>query len=332
MDAPGTPESAASWRADPEALAKIDQHLLDWQQGDVASPGIVMHIARQELPVTAEANELADVDDEPGPLAVFVATESMAVVSQTCDVIRGCAERPFVKVSPVVRLRDQELADARARRLPRYAALPGLADDAFADLDYTTTLEKPVLVGLERTVGCNTSSSIKQFSAAVARHGGRFAFPDDVHSTLQPLRRRLTKRAGKDSPEGQCVDRILQIRASATPAWDDPGGYALRLDFILPVDELEAEPLDELDSDLAAWCQGKEPPGIAARLNNTPTSQMLDRQFLWMWLVDQWAALAIPTGQVVSVEAFVETEGTYTLWQVGTSEQLDLDSLTTSGS
>src|SRR5581483_9767840 len=88
--------------------------------------------------------------------------------------------RPFVQVAPLVQLDGQSLAYARSGRSPRFAAVVAVSDDVFADLDRTTTIEKAVLAGLERERGCPDDASARAFSAAVARHRGRFAFPDDL--------------------------------------------------------------------------------------------------------------------------------------------------------
>jgi len=289
----------------------------------------MMHVARQDSPITRDA-AVAAAGKLPGPFVVITEVEAVAVVSQTCDIVRECASRPFVKVSPIVHLAGQELANAVARRSPRYAAVPGYANDAFADLNHTTTLEKPVLAGLDRSTGCNSPSSKQQFAAAVARHGGRFAFPDDVDQALNRLALRITKRAGKNSPEGACVDRVLQIRASATPSWDDPSGYTISLVFILPHGELDAVPNDEVDVDLSTWCDGRDAVDIAKRLVEAPAARAADREFLWMTLAGIWAGLALPVGLVVAVVGSVETEDSYTLWQHESSEQLYFDNLTDS--
>lgn len=220
--------AAEPWRADPSLVERIDAALRDWQQGDIARPGLALHLARADAPTTPEASEAGGSEDEV--VAIVTEFDAVVVTSQTCDVVRSSQDRPFVKVSPLVRLDGDALAGAKARRRPRYAAVPGGGEDAFADLDRETTLEKAVLVGLDRTNGCLTNDDSRRFGSAVARHFGRYAFPDEVTRSLEPLRKRLSAKAGKvGSAQGRRFDEIVQIRAQIPRQWVAPVHFEAQL-------------------------------------------------------------------------------------------------------
>jgi hypothetical protein len=103
---------------------------------------------------------------------VISCPEGVVAVSQTCDLIKlGTAE---VQVSPVVRLAEPEAGAARSGRQPRYALLPRLGPNYFADLSVVTTIHKSLLLtsfrehGLD---GSNLTSVRSHHSLARSRAG-----------------------------------------------------------------------------------------------------------------------------------------------------------------
>lgn len=319
------------WRADDDLAARVNAALADCRQGDVIANCTTLSLALAASPLSPEAAELAG----EGVKALHVNFEHVAVVTQSCDVIRDCRHRPYVQVAPIVRLTGQTLALAGKRKLPRYAAVPGAGADAFADLDRCTTLEKTVLAGLDRVRGCTTDVEIDYFAAGVAKHRDRFAFPDDWHEATKKLAKRVEARAGRDSPEGRCVDAVTQIRAVATPAWDASDGYSAQLEFIVEAEALGA--LDDNDNSVE--------PVIVDFLQTNPTDAELCKQIddlaaeattatrsvLWTALAQRWAALVEPTGRVKEVSGSAESELTYPVFRLDRSAQLEFDYLSAAG-
>jgi len=215
------PSADDGWQPSEDDTARVDAQLERWRQGDVGRPGINVHVGNVAVPLVVEDRDALEEDHEGGEVrAILSDVEAVAIVSQTCDVVRSCAQRPFVKVSPVVTLTGELLANASAGRVPRYAALPGLGADVFADLDRCTTITKSTLAGMNHERGCPDDKSIADFGEAVGRHHERYAFPDFVERALGPLSSQMAKRARKNSPEGRCVDSLVEVRAVATPEWD----------------------------------------------------------------------------------------------------------------
>lgn len=324
----------SDWTPDPDVAARVDAKTLLWQQGDVVAGGAwSLHLANANRPLTPEAAE----SGATGVTSVVAETDGMVTVSQTCDIVRSCYDpasgqsRPYVQMSPLVRLQGDDLKNAIAGRIPRFARVPGVGSNTFADLDRCTTVEKSIIAALPFTRGCPDTADQLSFGATVARHRARFPFPDDVVKTLRPIQQRLINRAGKNSPEGHRVDDLEQVRAAAYPAWGDPGGYVVELHFVVGPDVLSAvTPEDEPPSDdVVAWLASNPTTAdVAARLEQLPSgATAATRSYLWSFLVQQWAALGNPDGLVREVRAIAESADSYPISWLARSAQLELDHL-----
>lgn len=194
----------AEWRPDADLVRRVDAATDQWQQGDIVLRALASHVGAADAPLTPETAEVVGA----GVKLVEVAFDESAVITPTCDIIRSAGRRPFIQIAPIVRLAGQELANASAGRIPRYAPVPGLDENAFADLNRCTTAEKTLLAGLRQVRGCPDDASLLAFSRAVARHRARFAFPDAWELAARALKTRITKRAGKNTPEGRCIDAL----------------------------------------------------------------------------------------------------------------------------
>ena len=79
----------------------------------------------------------------------------LSVVTQTCDLVRRCEDRPFVEVCPLVEVEDSTLHEIQRGRRPNYAFIPGVAERSLvADLDRVMTVEKSVVATWDRVRGC----------------------------------------------------------------------------------------------------------------------------------------------------------------------------------
>jgi hypothetical protein len=202
--------------ADPEQQAAVDRALAEWRQGDcVVAPELFLWRAEPARPLTAASEQGCDPDS--GATAAEVL--GLVVLTQTCDVVRACAERPYVEVAPLVAL----AAPAGIGSSPRYAPLPALAADGlFADLDRSMTVEKAVVAGWSRREGCRNEDERRAFAARLERKRGRFAFPDAFVEWMRPLQKRLTEKHNKGSPEGAALRALREIRVHALPSWEAP--------------------------------------------------------------------------------------------------------------
>ena len=191
---------------------RIDAALREWRQGDVIleSPLRFIHHADLTHPVSEEAVTQPAMDGEATTLAVLESEEDgFVLVTQTCDVVRGCRERPYVELAPLVEVSPAVLAEVRGLRRPGFGYVPAVAErNLVADLDRTMTIEKGVLVGLPRLRGITTDAESRAFAAALARKRARFAFPNAFVDLIKPVAERLQRRYGRDSEEGRHVSAL----------------------------------------------------------------------------------------------------------------------------
>ena len=207
----------------------IDEALQVWRQGDVClDAGLeflhLADLARPHSPVSEQAADgltAAEETIEAGPTPVWDGVSGMVMLSQTCDVIRSCRDRPFVEVAPLVEMPATMVEEIRLLRRPAFAHVPATADRRLvADLDRTMTVEKAVVADWSRIRGCETDDELRSFALALARKRSRFAFPDDFVVATRGLQRRLSEKHNKRSPEGAHLRALGEIRVRATPDWD----------------------------------------------------------------------------------------------------------------
>lgn len=217
------------------------------------------------------------------------------VATQTCDLVRSCAARPFVELCPLVEVDPERLQEIRTGKRPGYAYLPLLSDRRLvADLDRTMTVEKPVIAACDRTPGCETDADIRRLSSALGRKRERFAFPDDFVSSVRSLQGRLVEKHSRDSDEGRALRSLREIRVRAAPAWDAP------------------------QVELFFWFIREE------------ASASFDGQS-WSTLSEKWLDRVAAEGRFQSVSGAVVTLQDLTAADYVESDPLDLDHLSSAG-
>ena len=232
----------------------------------------------------------AEVAEGGGDLAE-TQVSGFVVVSQSCDVVRSCVERPYVEVAPLVEVGSDELQTIERARRPRYAFIPGLRDRGLVgDLDRVMTVEKAVVAGWERVSGCVTDRQRRAFSQALTRKRSRFAFPDDFTELVRKLQSRLHEKHDKGTEEGEALRALREIRVGATPSWDD-------------------EVID-----IMLWF-----------IRNEGESDFNGRS--WDTLLERWLTLVPPTGRFRTVDGIVVTLDDLTARDYVESDPLDLDHL-----
>ena len=210
-------------------VENINLKLRDWRQGDVSlSSGLEsVHLADLSRPHSPQSIQAAQrlsseetaSSDSATPILDVVA--GIVMLSQTCDVIRDCKERPFVEVAPLVKLPEQVVAEVRKLRRPVFAYVPATAARFLvADLDRPMTVEKSIVARWDRIPGWTTEREIRDFALALSRKRARFAFPDDFVRAAQKLQRRLVDKHNKLSPEGDYLRALREIRVQAFPSWN----------------------------------------------------------------------------------------------------------------
>jgi hypothetical protein len=204
-------------QAESDEQKRIDAALEAWRQGDLALevPWFV-HAADPRQPLTSEAAQASG-----GPTAITSEVEGLVVLSQTCDIVRTCTERPFIEVAPLVQVSESVLGEVRRGRRPAYAFVPSMAERSLvAHLDRVMTVEKSLVASWTRTPGWTTDRELREFAQALARKRARFAFPEDFTGLTRKLQRRLQEKHDKQSAEGQALQALRELRVTAAPSWD----------------------------------------------------------------------------------------------------------------
>ncbi|WP_419183633.1 hypothetical protein [Scytonema hofmannii] len=201
-------------------IREVDDTLKEWCQGDCVL-GEYWFIQRfnPQRPLTSDS---ADVAQENTDL-VESEVKGFVVVTQTCDIVRSSADRPFVEVVPLVEVNEQLLYEIQKSRRPQFAYIPGVAElNLVADLDRVMTVEKAVVTQWERKVGCRSDEEIRALVQALARKRVRFAFPDDFGRFAKKLQTRMQDKHDKESAEGEALRTLREIRVRAAPSWNAP--------------------------------------------------------------------------------------------------------------
>lgn len=152
--------------------------LNDWRQGDFV-------LAPIELPILAF--------DQGETVVVFLNAEhGVAIVSQSCDIIRDVELKPFVQVAALERADEPELERTRTLGSPGLVYLPSLAPlGLVVNLDTVAAVQKEVVATWDRQPGCASDAEQRSLAAALARHRQRFAFPDEFNKAVKPVARQL---------------------------------------------------------------------------------------------------------------------------------------------
>ncbi len=268
--------------------ATIDNRLRAWRQGDcVLGEQWFVYRVDPRFGLTRGARAA----NEQGSDLAESLEAGLTVVTQTCDIVRHCEERPFLEVCPLVEVSDENFAEIRRGRRPAYAYLPLTAARLLVvDLDRVMTVEKAVAASWTRTAGWHTDQEARAFAHALARKRRRFAFPDDFVAFARKLVRRLTDKHASGSDEGRGLRSLREIRVQALPAWD--AAEVTLLFWCLRHDE-------------AAAFEGKS----------------------WADLAESWSELVPPSGRFVASFLQVATLNEMTAADYVGSDLLDLDHL-----
>ena len=291
------------------------------------------HFADLRQPVTAASVQVSQAASSQGVTNTRIGTsvEGLVVLTQTCDIRRASAQRPYVEVCPLVSVEPPIAAAAAAGERPNYAALPTLGDRAVADLDRVMTVEKGWLSLAATTPGWTTDSEIRRFQSAVARRYHRFAFPDDFTRSAEKLRAKIVSRHGKlTSPEGQLFSLVKQVRVRADPHWS-ASEVDVTLSFIIDADTLSEIPEEIADTpelnETLKWLSARQRSSsdIAERLLSESDAE--SKNVLWTRMAEAWARTCRPTGCIKSIFGEIRGADEYSIAEYWESSQLDLDHL-----
>ena len=213
-----------------EEEQEINEALQVWRQGDLSlDAGLeFVHLADLRRPHSPASVQVAEsvADDgeaiESDATVVVDKVPGLVMRTQTCDVLRGCRNRPFVEVAPLIEVPELWVKEIRRLKRPAFAYVSTTASKRLvADLDRTMTVEKAVVAGWARTPGWRSDEELRNFALALARKRSRFAFPDDFVAAAGNLQSHLAGRHNRQNEEGAHLRALREIRVRAAPSWED---------------------------------------------------------------------------------------------------------------
>ena len=260
---------------------EIDQALQVWRQRDISLNANLeflrfADLSRPHSPASVQVAAALAADGEAieaGVTAVLDEVRGVVMLSQTCDVVRGCRTRPFVEVAPLVEVDEQWIEEIRRLKRPAFAYVPKISDERLvADLDRVMTVEKALVAGWTHTPRWETDVEVRDFARALARKRSRFAFPDDFVAAARSLQPHLVDRHNKQTDEGAHLRALREIRVRAAPSWN-AGEVQLSWWFIRDADPVgvQVDWQTFLDHWLARFDQTgrfRLAPAIACRLDD----------------------------------------------------------------
>ena len=205
----------------------IDAVTKEWRQGDfiLDLPLPFVFITDAYNPLSDLAKEAAERHslEKSGFLPIPVSDKSIEgfmVLTQTCDIVRGADERPYIDIAPIVLIDESDIAIIRAAKVPRFFTTEALASQLKAvDLDKVMTVEKSMLKNITCQSGCRENNELELLQRALARKHSRFAFPNEFVESIKNIRGRILEKHKKDSDEGRFLREVQEIRVSPTPNW-----------------------------------------------------------------------------------------------------------------
>lgn len=282
---------------------RVNRAMRLWRQGDItfdADLGFT-HIADLSLP-HSEASEQAagrmrasgrEIGLSPEPV-VNLKVPGLVVTTQTCDIVRDCEDRPWVDVSPLVRVKESMILDIKRWRIPRYGWVAATEGELLvADLDQTMSVEKAVASRWKRKAGWNTRGEFRIFLRALERKVSRPAFRDEFLSATKSLVRFIKRKHGKDSEEGKSLERLQEIRVREHPERDKDGKVPLDWWFIADDDSHEVKA--RMSAYVDGW-MGRVDLGENFDIESTVICDMSQISALDYWKSDQmdFDSLSIP--------------------------------------
>jgi hypothetical protein len=266
-------------RTPEEDLAeRIDLDARSWWQGDVANADWFRVFAFRDRALRASSlcRESASI------LCSDERVRGLVVLTQTCDIRKPTLKRPYVHVSPLVHLEGTDASLARKGRLLNFVPVPGVGDQAFADIDRIMTAEKSFLTVWKRKVGCRDDRERREFGRRVARVYQRFAFPDDIQTSLSEMIKWIKKKYANDDAEGRALGLVEEIRITADPSWDSTD-ITVFLTFALTNGEAASEVTGEQWAALVEKCVKLcKPTGVIRGIEGAalPSDEMTAREYL----------------------------------------------------
>ena len=218
-------------QAFPDLVDEVDRAVSEWRQGDVSCHESIefLHFADLDQPHSPPALKLFRQAGETKAQEFGIqpildkAIEGVAILTQTCDLIRSCRDRPYVEVAPLVKVPQQFAEEVRLGKRSGFAYVPCMEKNSLvADLDRIMTVEKAVLGRWSRIEGRMTAREAHDFRNAIGRIRSRFPFPDKFVEAMADITKHFRIKHSKQTDEGDHLRALREIRVYAKPSWDAP--------------------------------------------------------------------------------------------------------------
>lgn len=265
--------------------------------------------------------------------------DGVVLVSQTCDLVQTSTKHR-VLVAPAVRSSGDELGQVKKGRKP-LLVLVGSGRDLVADLERVTSIPRAVLsqvTVVDQTCGQQSGNEAAELAARIGRVFSRFAFPDEVHTALKRLIRKVADGYTKDTSFAAVLSRLNEFRVGCDD-WSQPHRhltiYAIvDSDFLPPVDARSDDWVWSADS-VTGITRGARPEELSIE---TLSSLILangvaenDSALVELW---EWWGVALHSGwldtcdeQVSSIRLEVISASELTYETYMSSEAIDFSTL-----
>ena len=218
-------------QAFPDLVDEVDRAVSEWRQGDVSCHESIefLHFADLDQPHSPPALKLFRQAGETEAQEFGIqpildkAIEGVVILTQTCDLIGSCRDRPYVEVAPLVKVPQQFAEEVRLGKRCGFAYVPCMEKNSLvADLDRIMTVEKAVLGMWSRIEGRITAREARDFRNAIGRKRSWFAFPDKFVEAMVDVRNHFRIKHSKQTDEGNHLRALREIRVDAKPSWNAP--------------------------------------------------------------------------------------------------------------
>jgi hypothetical protein len=237
-----------------EGKARAEEIARSLWQGDLLATPTGVVLEARESSLREGAGDLEPIDEEGvwGVGAVQITSGWAAIVSQTCDVVRGLDDVAHLQLMPVVDLSEEEWNGALNGRHGTLFSLPptGRLPLSFPAIDCAISfpVSKAALAdGRVQVLSAPLDPAARVLlSNWLMRRVGRHAFPDELeHYVLGPLRDKVDKAMGKNSQGGFLANSLVGVWSSTEWA------PAASIIFVVDPNRLAAQGKD-VDLDKAA--------------------------------------------------------------------------------
>ena len=214
--------------ASSEGEDEILERLAEWQQGDFALD--CGDFLFRDL--------VEEIDDADGGAVFDSGVVGLAVISQTCDVVRSPGDVGYVSVCPLVQIDPKRIGDVERGQAPRYGLLSNAPEGVVVDFSRTMSVTKALLLTWTRSRGCADDAQQLEFARCLEMFFGRFAFPDDFVRSVASLRKAILDKYSKEGSDlGKAIRSIRELRAVPHAAWSDTA--SVPVSFIAILDDEE---------------------------------------------------------------------------------------------